>query len=198
MAANGIPKWLAAFAAAQTKLHLEGQYDKLDQTETIKGLKALPADKRYGIATALNLLATVFERNFPENSAFQLFLKKIAEDAGPELGKRIVNGKPEEKIVFRTFLAMSQEDLVSLLEWLEKTPVAERDANIRQLSALPPEEINKLVSLSPEQFALFRSLFWKETKKPGKPPDPVRMVKDTVRGIFLKPKKASRHSARRR
>ncbi len=89
---NGI----AVFAAGYAKRWMEGNvYDRVIDTKIGRKFKNLNKNAVYGIEIGLNLLTTILDQNFNDNTAVKKFIKEVGMDAASELSKRLINGDKE-------------------------------------------------------------------------------------------------------
>lgn len=167
---KGLPDGLAVFFLGYIKRVLEGEYDKLFETELGKKIKHLDDRVRYGVEAFLNFLTVIFDQKFKDDSAVKRLLKAVVIDAFPELSKRIINGvktnlnqnpsvTKSEKELMVALLTIEENDLSAILCWLIKTNAEERSEALKFLSHLSNEELKRFATVSPENREHIKQIF---------------------------------------
>ncbi len=187
-------KAASTFAVGYAKRMMEGNYDRLMDTEVGQKAASLSRPKKLAIEVALNGLAAYLstkESQFAD-APIKSFLWELAKDAPSELSKRLLNGDHakssdakqsgpidvevvrEEATVMEGLLKMPAEDLAAFLTWLQGATPEERHWMAEAMAGLSEEQQAKLSKLTPEQAKLLL-----KTMRPKSEPTP-----PPERGVF--------------
>lgn len=154
---------IAVFASSYIKRFMETHYDTLMRSAPARTLLERNAATRYGIEASLYALLAYADSHWSPRTPLHRMVKGVVMDAPSEISKRLVNGFREEVLshtpedlpapaqsVEQVLLNLDDETLGAMLAWLARTSTKDR-ARIRSLIAtLSDEELQKLVSLTPD------------------------------------------------
>lgn len=158
---------VAVFASGYAKRILDQHYDKLEDTDVGRKLKALDPKLKYGIEAGLYALMTYVDQKFVANTPLKKFVKEVIKDAPPEIAKRMLSDlradlssdaahstQPEGRTALECLLSLDDAALASMLGWIASVAPADAQHTAQSLARLSPEQLRRFASLNPEQKAL--------------------------------------------
>ena len=179
---------LGEIGSGAVKIPLEGKYDALGKLEFFQNLKHASPAKKYSVVGGLLLLSAILDQNMKEDSMLQLAVKEIMKDAGPEMGKRIVNGDkspvvenaekyasqvedPADKSILRILCAQKAEAFAGFWAWYSQPEQEKRRIILAQMRehGFTEEEIRNIPLLNPENIRQLFEDFQPKEKEPDKP-----------------------------
>jgi len=167
----------ARFGSSYVKRWLEHHYDSLMASKVARPMMEAGPVTRYGIEATLYALTAYADAQWTPQSMMGKLIKEVARDAPSEISRRMVNGFREQVIASRStgqarqveeaLLQMDDDALGPLLVWLARIGPEER-AKVREMFAgLSDEEIEDVVSRSPEELAALMSKFEPPPQQPA-------------------------------
>lgn len=154
---------------------MEEVYDKMVESKVFESIRNKPEPLKYAIEALLYSVSAVLGQKFPQKNMFQKTFAGIANDAAPELAKRIINGakkrvadneisNPKVSRLAALVLELTDEPLNKFLDSLLTLDPEKRQTVLAYISSFDPEEALRLILLPEGVLTKHAEIFGRKEK----------------------------------